>query len=311
MRYWLMRAAVHITDIHPHLAGRPWQYERIFPDTRLKAGDIAYLAGAYNDLYSWGYVSKIERSNDISLSKEMLRITVIRPVLREELVSAKQIQQVAEIASLFSYDDTNLIKLTSNQALAFNQLIRSKTRETPPDPDESDDSSLPSGTAKPRKNIQFVLNQKIMLEEVRFVEFKEIKGNNPTGSIKNTADEYAVAFHNSEGGRIYWGIRDDAVVVGIKLDSSQRNEIRHEVSNKLGQIQPPFPLTDYRLEFRDIINAHGESVEETFVVELEIPRGDSINLYATGGGDIFLKTVGGKRKLNHQEAMAEILRRNK
>ena len=46
-------------------------------------------------------------------------------------------------------------------------------------------------------------------------------------------------------------------------------------------------------------------------VELEIPRGDSINLYATGGGDIFLKTVGGKRKLNHQEAMAEILRRNK
>ena len=43
-------------------------------------------------------------------------------------------------------------------------------------------------------------------EETRFYEFKEIKGGKPADSITNTADEYAVAFFNREGGRIFWGI---------------------------------------------------------------------------------------------------------
>ena len=51
---------------------------------------------------------------------------------------------------------------------------------------------------------QFILNQPVSVEETRHYEFKEIKGRNPVDTIKNTVDEYVVAFLNSEGGRIYW-----------------------------------------------------------------------------------------------------------
>src|SRR5687767_9680133 len=99
---------------------------------------------------------------------------------------------------------------------------------------------------------RFVLNEPISEEETRHCEFKEIKGRNPVDTIKNSADEYVVAFLNSEGGRIYWGIRDsDRVVVGVKLSSSQRDEIRRVVGEKLAQIQPPISPTAYRITFHE------------------------------------------------------------
>jgi len=84
---------------------------------------------------------------------------------------------------------------------------------------------------------RFVLNHSVPVEETRHYEFKEIKGSNPVDTIKNTADEYVVAFLNSEGGRIYWGIRDsDRIAVGVNLNYKQRDDLRRVVSEKLAQI---------------------------------------------------------------------------
>ncbi len=65
----------------------------------------------------------------------------------------------------------------------------------------------------------FVLNAPVLIEECGAIEFKRISGNRPLDAIKNTVDEYVVAFLNSRiSGRIIWGIRDtDRVVVGVKL----------------------------------------------------------------------------------------------
>src|ERR1044072_5633200 len=109
-------------------------------------------------------------------------------------------------------------------------------------------------------NPSFVINKPVTVEESRFVEFKEVKGTNPIDAIKNTADEYVVAFLNSEGGRIYWGIRDiDRTVVGVRSDARQRDEIRRVVVDKLGQIQPSITPTAYRILFHEIHDA-GEGV---------------------------------------------------
>lgn len=66
---------------------------------------------------------------------------------------------------------------------------------------------------------EFVLNHEVLIEETRHFEFKEIKSiAGAVDSIVNSSDEYAVAFLNGEGGRVYWGIRDkDRIVVGIRL----------------------------------------------------------------------------------------------
>ena len=63
------------------------------------------------------------------------------------------------------------------------------------------------------------------------------------------SDEYAVAFLNSEGGRIFWGIRnDDRITVGVTLDDQQRDEVRRKVSEKLWGIRPPISDEDWDIE---------------------------------------------------------------
>lgn len=160
------------------------------------------------------------------------------------------------------------------------------------------------------RNIQFVLDEKIHIEETRHYEFKEIIGIHPVKSIENTADEYAVAFLNSEGGRIYWGVRnDDGVIVGVSLDYRQRDEVGKSINVKLSQIQPPTAPSSWRLEFHKVYKKR-KPVEDVFVVELIVPRSPNPNiLYATGKGDVFVKTDSGRKRLSFMEMQAEIAKR--
>ena len=146
--------------------------------------------------------------------------------------------------------------------------------------------------------IRFVQNQPVPLEETLLYEFKEVKGRNPAGSITNTADEYVVAFLNSEGGRIFWGIRDrDRITVGVKLDDRQRDDVRTQVSAKLSSVQPAISVEDWQLELHQIHNLHGETVEDLWVVELLVPPPQEKDIFYTNSGELFVKTEGGKQKL--------------
>jgi hypothetical protein len=163
------------------------------------------------------------------------------------------------------------------------------------------------GLAAPR----FVLNQPVEIEETRHYEFKEIKGKNPVGSIESVADQYAVAFLNSEGGHIYWGIRDsDRTVTGVQLEYNKRDEIRRVVTEKLAQIQPAIAPTQYRIEFHRVYDGVSESaIPDLYVVELVVPRASSNTLYFTGRSETYVKTDGGKKRLTGPEIQEEIIKR--
>lgn len=146
--------------------------------------------------------------------------------------------------------------------------------------------------------IRFVQGQPVPFEETSFYEFKEIRGRNPADSITNTADEYAVAFLNLEGGRIFWGVRDsDRIVVGVKLDERQRDDVRRKVSEKLGSIEPPITVEDWKLELHQVYNLQGETITNTWIVELVIPTQQESKIFYTNSGELFVKTPGGKQKL--------------
>jgi hypothetical protein len=304
-------AAIHITEIQPIFAGRIWPYERVLPNERLRAGDIVYLVEGYGDLYAWGYATKVEPYQDVNLEKEMLRVSVSRPVIRAGLLSVDQIKQQPSLAKLYAQPRAGLTELDVNQVKAFNQLIRSQGVESPADPSDDDTPVVVvSGSHRPTMERSFVLDQPVKIEERRYVEFKEIKGQNPVDSIKNTADEYAVALLNKEGGSIFWGVRDtDRVVVGVHLDYRQRDEIRRTVSQKLAQIQPSFPVSLFNLDFYPVRNEQGQEIEDLWIFEANIPGGSQTDLYATGGDEVFVKTDGGKQKLSHTQVIAEVERR--
>lgn len=157
---------------------------------------------------------------------------------------------------------------------------------------------------------RFALNQIVSIEETRYYEFKEIKGGNPLNTIKNTVDEYVVAFLNGEGGRIYWGIRDDRVVTGVRIDPSQHDELRRIISDKLSSIKPSVSPSAYRVELYPVYEENNDDiVPDRIVVEVVAPKPLSTDLYFTGGDEVFVKTDSGKKRLTGPEVQDEIERR--
>ena len=144
----------------------------------------------------------------------------------------------------------------------------------------------------------FVLDQPIPFEETLFYEFKEVKGENPVRSIVKAAEEYAVAFLNRKGGRIFWGIRnEDRITVGVMCDERHRDEIRRKISEKLGAIEPSVRVDRWQLEFHSIRHVQGQTMEDLWVVELLVQPPSEKNVFYTSSGELFVKTVGGRQKL--------------
>ncbi len=173
-----------------------------------------------------------------------------------------------------------------------------------------DSVSLPRSSLCLEQPLRFELNKQIPLEETRHYEFKEIKGSNPVGAIKNAADEYAVAFLNSEGGRILWGVRnEDRSATGVVLTYRERDDVAKAIDNKLHQIQPSLPPSSWRVDFFPVYDGDS-AVQDLWVVQLVVPRPSNVKvLYGTASGDVFLKTSSGKKKLSLAELMAEVIRR--
>ena len=311
MKYWLLSAPIHGTDIQPSYVGKSWPYNKVTLDERLKGGDVVYLSFGGSGLYAWGHVVKKETYNDDQLG-ESYRVTVTRSVIRYDLVPPERIQKERELDGLFSFSQGgNLELLTVAQINALNILIRMSGEDAPPNPSDLDDDSLYRilHAGRPKSVPTLIHNQPVVFEETRYIEFKEVVGASTINSIKNTADEYAVALLNRQGGRVFWGIRNDRVVVGLDLNYSQRDEINREVSVKLSRIQPAVSMQEFSLEFYPVQDDRAQNIPDLYIFELDVPRGSPTELYADGSDVVWIKTDGGKQKLTHQQVTAEILRR--
>lgn len=156
----------------------------------------------------------------------------------------------------------------------------------------------------------FFLGKPVSIEETRYYEFKEVKTSRVFESIKNQADEYVVAFLNSEGGRIYWGIRDsDRVVVGVTLTYKDRDELRRVVGEKLAGIQPSIDPTAYRTEIFPVLDDNRNPLPDTWVVGIIVPRVFSSDPYFTSGNELFVRTDGGIKKLSGPQMVDWMKRR--
>jgi hypothetical protein len=157
----------------------------------------------------------------------------------------------------------------------------------------------------------FVLGKPVPFEESLHVEFKEITGPNPWNTIKATADEYAVAFLNRDGGQIFWGVRNgDRVPVGVHLTSQERDGIRQLIVSKLHQLQPPLSPGEYRIDFHPVTDQDENApVPDRWVVELRVSRGDPKQLYATSAGTHYLRTESGTTVLAGPTLVGEVSRR--
>lgn len=142
MRHWLLRRPP-LDGINPAFANRPWDYDKVHVNPRLHPGDVVYLIGAYNDLYGWGHVISKKSYPDHELNRRAYSITVTRPVVQQNLVTAQDVKGSPKLAELFS-TDVNLIELHSQHVNLLNGLLAATGVLTPPDKhdDEDQDSTV-------------------------------------------------------------------------------------------------------------------------------------------------------------------------
>lgn len=163
---------------------------------------------------------------------------------------------------------------------------------------------------QPHFDARYTLGAVLEGDESRHMEFKEVRGSNPVSAIVNAADEYAVSFLNSEGGRILWGVRDkDRVVVGVPLSSQQRDQLRRDVSNKIHSIQPQIDPTQYEFVLHPL--DAGNATQPLFVVELKVPEVASSEPYFTSSHETYVRVDGVTRKLSGPQLTDWIKRRSR
>jgi hypothetical protein len=142
-------------------------------------------------------------------------------------------------------------------------------------------------------------------DETRRLEFKAVTSKNPVRAIAEICDVYAVAFLNSRGGRILWGIRDeDKAVVGVPLTAQQRDEVRRAVADKLNNIEPRIDPTRFKFVLHAVRKA--PSGEERFVLSLTVPRIVRGGPFYASGRNAYVRLDGANKHLSGPELTAWI-----
>lgn len=162
-----------------------------------------------------------------------------------------------------------------------------------------------------RPIIKYELGKEIEEVEKRNVEFKEIKGNNPCNSIIDNAEIYINSFLNCKTsgiGIIKWGITDDGIVKGVGLSKKDRDIIDRKISERIGQMKPYVSTESIQITFEEVV-CNNEIIKDLFVVEISVESVASNILFSTSKNEIYIKTDGGKRKLNAFEIQQELQRR--
>ncbi|MBP3326827.1 MAG: putative DNA binding domain-containing protein [Coprococcus sp.] len=158
------------------------------------------------------------------------------------------------------------------------------------------------------KIVKYILGKEVGEAEGRNIEYKEIKGNHPCNSIVDVAEIYINAFLNSRVtgiGVIKWGISDDGIVKGVKLSKKDRDEIDRKISERIGQMKPYVSADIVQIQYENILDGN-EIAKDLFIVEVIIRQWTSDILFSTSKGDVYIKTEGGKKKLDVYDIQNEL-----
>lgn len=130
----------------------------------------------------------------------------------------------------------------------------------------------------------------VQLFEDRYNEFKECKSRNFDISYAcNLVSTYVSAFLNTEGGIIYYGISDSGYVSGVKLPRKNRDLFTQNFDNILNKFRPPVGPELYSVSFEPVYSSNGTQMQDTYVIEILVKKGDIRKIYYTHKEEAFIK----------------------
>lgn len=125
-----------------------------------------------------------------------------------------------------------------------------------------------------------------------------------------------VAFLNTNGGRIYLGVKDyNFLVCGMHLIEREKAKLKNDFENIFCNLVPSLPSSRWKMYFLPIVGggAGGDSyrIANSYVVKIVVKRGRKDTLYFTSFNEAHERRDGKNHLLSPPEFKEEIKRRSK
>lgn len=122
------------------------------------------------------------------------------------------------------------------------------------------------------------------------------------------------AFLNSNGGRIYFGIRDeDQCVLGMRISEANKEIFFLSIKNTMDMIIPTPNIDDYSIHFIPVYtmkNGQKFDLFDVYIVKLLVKRGKLNDLYFTNDRISYTRRNGKNSLLQPVELKAEVIKRS-
>jgi Putative DNA-binding domain len=136
----------------------------------------------------------------------------------------------------------------------------------------------------------YTLGKEINKFEDRKNEFKECKGRGFDLTFAcDLLSKYVSAFLNTEGGTLYYGISDNGVVSGVTMNRRVRDLFTTAFDGCVNKFRPPVEPSYYRLNYFPVYSSSGNPLNNIYVIELEIQKGDENKIYFNHKEEAYVK----------------------
>lgn len=157
----------------------------------------------------------------------------------------------------------------------------------------------------------YLLKEEVKKFEDRHTEFKAITGKNfnPNLAVEVIAP-YVSAFLNTQGGTLFYGIRDDGLVTGVSLNRKTRDQFNTTIDTALNNFTPHLSLEEYQIKFVSIHGRDGQRINDLYVIEVKVNKGEMKEIYFTQKGEAYIKRDGSISMLKGHNLLKFYQKRN-
>ena len=312
MRYWGIHNGIKEDEARPERR-KNYEYPHVPYDERMRVGDVACLFDINRCLYGWGTITAIAQTYQSTSGRPVRNITVAQSYLQYQIRQVNELRQLELFSDWERITDENLSWFSDQQAQYLRSLFPADNR--PPDPAAAREERARTRLARPAET-DFIQGRKLQYtSESRVSEFKTVTAADVVRTIVKELDEYVIAFLNLEDRRyedycrIFWGIDNSGIVVGVTLNEQAVDTLSTAINGKLRGVQPRIAASAYYVEVHNAKTEDGSLVADRVVVEVGVSNAEEDEFYCSENNSFYIRQDRNSTRLVGQALVAELRRR--
>lgn len=141
----------------------------------------------------------------------------------------------------------------------------------------------------PSERAYYILKEELKKFEDRKTEFKSCKTTFRVAVAADIIAPYISAFLNTEGGILFYGIKDSGVVEGISLSRKQRDQFCLALDANFQKFNPQILHDDYQITFKPVKDKGFKEIPDLYVIEFRVNKGKKNSVYFTHKNETYIR----------------------